>query len=534
MTVTLPKLLKPTATLLTVLALLVFAGYLAVYLIYAAALFRWPYDYDQGEGFELYDAILYSQGEWPYRDNDTFPFYASNYPPLFHLLILPLLPLFGPRLIAGRLVSFTATLVTAGAIAFAVRRESKDITAPSLLRWGLPTLAGLAFLSSNIVYQVGPLCRLHTTMVMFETLAVVAIAGFQHPCHPPRNLLLGLFFLLCAGYTKQLAIFTAAAALGFVFLRDVRKGILSGLGLAVVAGGLFLLIDRATNGQWMLNAIHANVNEFDYRQTLALLGQWLRLHPILLLLAGGLLVYELFWDRLSAYAVWFVFAIGMGLLSGKWGAGPTYFITAIAAACVMAGRASAHLVGAHRNAPQRRDLSLLLVAALFLLQATFTLHLPTTGPVFTPLARALGVADRPVQGDCVTFAYYDSGGYTQLGHLLTADDYQAGERILAYVRHSDGPAFSEEAAFSLLAGRPVVTNPTQLLNLYKNGLLDTSEIVRRIEAEEFGVVVFRAQFYPQPVLEAIGQHYRPVEHMCMNGFYYHILLPHRLLEDVKR
>ncbi|HIE39306.1 MAG TPA: hypothetical protein EYP77_09610, partial [Anaerolineae bacterium] len=261
MTVTLPKLLKPTATLLTVLALLVFAGYLAVYLIYAAALFRWPYDYDQGEGFELYDAILYSQGEWPYRDNDTFPFYASNYPPLFHLLILPLLPLFGPRLIAGRLVSFTATLVTAGAIAFAVRRESKDITAPSLLRWGLPTLAGLAFLSSNIVYQVGPLCRLHTTMVMFETLAVVAIAGFQHPCHPPRNLLLGLFFLLCAGYTKQLAIFTAAAALGFVFLRDVRKGILSGLGLAVVAGGLFLLIDRATNGQWMLNAIHANVNE---------------------------------------------------------------------------------------------------------------------------------------------------------------------------------------------------------------------------------------------------------------------------------
>ena len=76
----------------------------------------------------------------------------------------------------------------------------------------------------------------------------------------------------------------------------------------------------------------------------------------------------------------------------------------------------------------------------------------------------------------------------------------------------------------------MVTNPTQLLNLYKNGLLDTSEIIRRIEAEEFGVVIFRAQFYPQPVLEAIGQHYRPVEHVCMNGFYYHILLPRRTLE----
>jgi len=522
--------LRPLATALAVVALLVFLGYLVVYAVYAAALFQWPYDYDQGEGFELYDAILYSRGEWPYRDNATFPFYASNYPPLFHLLIVPLLPIFGPRLVAGRLVSFVATLVTATVIAVVVRREARDAAPSFLYRWALPALSGLAFLSSNIVYQIGPLCRLHTTMVMFETLAVVALVGFQHPRHGRRNLLLGLFFLLCAGYTKQLAVFTVAACLGFIFLRDVRKALLSGAGLALMAGGLFLLIDRATDGQWMLNIIHANVNEFDYRQTLALLWQWFRLHPVLLLLAGGMLVYELYWDRLSAYSVWFVFAVGMGLLSGKWGAGPAYFTTSIAAACVMAGRALARL---GRVLPERQPKAAAILALalplVFLVQAAFLIHLPTEGPVFGLLARTLGVADRTVQGDCTTFAYYDSGGYTQLGHLLTPEDYRAGERVLAYVRAADGPPFSEEAAFSLLVGRPVVTNPTQLLNLYKNGLLDTSEIVRRVEAEEFGVVIFRAQFYPQPVLDAIGQHYRPVEHICMNGFYYHILLPHRVL-----
>lgn len=84
--------------------------------------------------------------------------------------------------------------------------------------------------------------------------------------------------------------------------------------------------------------------------------------------------------------------------------------------------------------------------------------------------------------------------------------------------------------FSLLAGEPVVTNPTQLLNLYKNDLLDTSEIVARIDAQEFGVVIFRAQFYPPPVLEAIGRNYQPVDHICMNGFYYRILWPHRTVE----
>jgi hypothetical protein len=63
-------------------------------------------------------------------------------------------------------------------------------------------------------------------------------------------------------------------------------------------------------------------------------------------------------------------------------------------------------------------------------------------------------------------------------------------------------------------------------------LLDTREIIEYINRQEFGVVIFRAQFYPPPVLEAIGQNYQPVEHLCMNGFYYHILWPRRRLDSL--
>jgi hypothetical protein len=84
---------------------------------------------------------------------------------------------------------------------------------------------------------------------------------------------------------------------------------------------------------------------------------------------------------------------------------------------------------------------------------------------------------------------------------------------------------------TLLDDRPVVTNPTQLRNLYLNGLLDTTDIVERIDRQEFGVILFRAQFYPDPVLQAIGQNYTTVETVCMNGFYYRILLPDRLLDS---
>ncbi len=505
---------------LAVLATLVYLGYLLVYGVYAAALFRWPFDYDQGEGFELYDAILYSRGEWPYKDNATYPFYASNYPPLFHLLIVPLLPIFGARVVAGRVVSFATTLVTAAAISAAIRREVGGRL--------IPLLGGLSFLASNYVYQIGPLCRMHMTMVMFETLAIVFVAGFDHPDRGRRNLLLGLLMLLCAGYTKQMAVFTVAAALSYVFIRDVRRALVAGTALTAVAGIIFWGLNAATGGQWWINVIQANVNEFDYRQTLFLFGQWFRLHTIFVLLATGYLCYELFWGRLSAYSLWFVFSLGAGALSGKWGAGFGYFTTAVAASCLTAALALGRLVNRASGATAKSAL-MVLVPLLYLIQAPRMLHLPTSGPFFGPLARTLGVADRLVQGDCVTFQYHDSMGYTQLGHLLSAEDYAAGEKILNYVRLAQGPVFSEEAMFTLLADKPVVTNPTQLLNLYKNGLLDTTEMVERISRQEFGMVLFRAQFYPPPVLEAIGQHYQPVDHVCMNGFYYHILWPRRVL-----
>jgi hypothetical protein len=47
---------------LITLALVAFVGYLVVYFIYAVNLFRFPFDYDQGEGFELVDTIAVQPG----------------------------------------------------------------------------------------------------------------------------------------------------------------------------------------------------------------------------------------------------------------------------------------------------------------------------------------------------------------------------------------------------------------------------------------------------------------------------------------
>src|SRR6185436_1626984 len=77
-------------------ALVILLFSLLVYVVYATNLIRFPFDYDQGEGFELVDTILFSQGKWPYQNTEVYPFYSSNYPPLFHIISAPFVWVFGP------------------------------------------------------------------------------------------------------------------------------------------------------------------------------------------------------------------------------------------------------------------------------------------------------------------------------------------------------------------------------------------------------------------------------------------------------
>ncbi len=524
---------------LLALALAVMIAYFLVYIAYAAGLLRFPFDYDQGEGFELVDTVMLSEGRWPYRDAEVYPFYASNYPPLYHVLLIPFAWLFGPAYWYGRLVGFLGTLVTAGAIGYAVWRAERHRA--------IAVLAGLAFLASNTVYHVGPLFRQHMTMVMFETLAVVALAGLPEHRYPTRRrMVIGLALLLAAGYTKQLAVATCVAVFAWLMLRSPRRALAWGAAFAAVAGAIFIWIDRATGGQWTLHIIAANVNEFMPQQALDLYRQWFRLHAPLILLAALLALYELYFARLSLYSVWWVLAVANGALSGKWGAGDSYFATAIAATCVLSGIAAARTLrggwtipGDHPFAARlarlrawiearraaRLAAAAVAVPLLYLWYGVSVLHLPTEGPVFGPVARALGLESS--YGD--RYAFYDSAGwvpgYATIGHIPTQRDIDAGKQIAAIVAEGDRPALSEEAGFSLYAGKDVITNPTQLKNLYENGRYDPSTLIDAIRAHAFNVVVFRAQFYPPPVLDAIYDAYYPDEAIWMNGFNYEIWRP---------
>jgi len=523
----LPQLLHRS---LMTIALIMLLFSFAVYVVYAVNLINFPFDYDQGEGFELVDTIMFSQFQFPYQDTDTYPFYSSNYPPLFHIIPAPLVWLFGGAYWYGRLLGFIGTLLTAGLISFVVYRQGNH-------RW-IALLSGLAFLSSNTVYHIGPLFRQHMTMVLFETAAIVAL-GYGFPQKKTRWIAFGLFMLICAGYTKQLAAITTVAILIWLFIQNPRRGIIWGAIFAISGGLIFAWLTIATNGEWWRQAIVANVNQFNPLQTFGLFKLWFQLHGFLIIPAVLFSLYELYFDRLSIYSVWFVVATLLaGIGSGTWGAGDSYFATSIAAMCILSGLFAARTLNQQwkildnyikrllRLSKVRISpvVILILIPLLYIGYARATLKMPTEGVVFQQIATIFNIEPN-IRGNFYDSASYEVVGYANIGHLVTQDDIDAGFEIVRLIQETDAPVLSEEAGFSIVAGREVITNPTQLLNVWRAGLFDGTELISMIENQEFGMIILRAQFYPVPVLEAMGQHYERDQVIQMNGFDYLILRP---------
>ncbi|NJM41903.1 MAG: hypothetical protein HC853_14685 [Anaerolineae bacterium] len=335
------------------LTLGIFLLYLATYFAYAYNLFKFPFDYDQGEGFELYDAIRLARGENIYLDNAQFPFYASNYPPVYRTLLVPLIWLFGPKLYVGRAVAFACSLVIGGVIFLAARyllRRSEDEgmrrfpSSPHLL---IPLICALAFFAANYVYHVGPLARAHLPMVMFAIAGVYCLErAFDDAAGKPRRRTAPLFaglavaLLMAAAFTKLQAVDALAAGFGFLLLRKPNgfDGVAGCLSFTLI---FLLLMDKATAGQFWLNVVSANVNEYDIDVTWRTYYQWFCLQGALIVCS----VVYVMWDGVAAirarsfqpisiWSLYFVAGSALGMLTGKWGAGPTYLIAAIAASCV--------------------------------------------------------------------------------------------------------------------------------------------------------------------------------------------------------
>ena len=460
------------------LTLLLF--YLLFYLHHVITIAPYPFDVDQGEGYDVTSGWLLWQGRSIYNDNSRWPFYSSNYPPVFSLLLAPIVGQYGPVPGTGRLLSATAALLTAGLIGLVVRQRTGHGPAA--------TTAGLLYLASNYVYHVTPLARVNALAALF------ALAGVYCCTRTGPWWRVGtVAAFLLALYTKQTTIDAVAAGLLFLLLRDRRAGLIVTATLGVLGGLIWLVLDLASGGQFFLNIVVGNVNPWTLGQTVGYYRNFLELHAVVVALAGWR-AWRAFragaWDPFELY---WVFSLVLAITVGKWGAGESYFLAPIVASCVLGGEALAALA----SRATARPVFLALAGTLVVVQGLLMAHGPLHG-----LAPFL--TDRGAQASV-------------LARQPTESDVRAADELIDIFRKSEAPVLSEDPGYAIAAGHAVIGNATHLRNLYLAGVWSPDELVAEIRARRFGWIVLNAELYPEPVLEAIGQSYYLYEEYTING-----------------
>ncbi|MBV8717628.1 MAG: glycosyltransferase family 39 protein [Chloroflexi bacterium] len=469
-------------------ALLLLAVYAVAFVQFAAQLVSFPFDLDQGEGYDAWSGWLINLGQLPYTSNASFPYYSSNYPPLWSYLVSIPMAWLGPGLTGARIVSTLSALATAAVLGAAAYRSTHRHVA------GL--LAGGFFLASPYVFHTTPLARVNSLELLG---AVVALSLLDAQLTRRRILLAGLV-LAAALFTKPTAIDVVVAAAASVTLRQPRSGasLLAAVG-AVGAVGLGALM-LFTHGAFWLNVVAGNANPFDANQLAAYASNFSVLHCVLLALAIWQCAAMLLKRQWSPWALYVITAGVSALGVAKWGAGESYFLGAIAAMCVLA----AIWIGRFLDSAPSLQLRLGIGAAL-LMQALLLSH----------AALSSVVPWLPDRGPQSAF----------LGRAPSLDDVAAGQLIASEVRGLRGPALSEDPSFAVVAGKPLVGNATHLRNLYESGLWDPTPMVNDLRDHRYAIVILDAELYPEPVLAAIGQFYFLDRSVQVNGATYRLFLP---------
>jgi hypothetical protein len=515
----------PPLALWPVVALLVL--YAAFYVQAAGELVAFPFDFDQGEGYDAWSGWLLANGHLPYTENETFPYYSSNYPPVWSWLVSLPMRSAGPGLAPARAISAAAGLLAVLLVGLAARRLSGSALA------GL--LAGGLFLASPYLFHTAPLARVNSTALL---LSLLGLTLFEIPTR--ARLVLGSLVLLAAVFTKQTAFDATLAGLVYVLFVS-RPG--AALAAAVIGvGGLMglALLMWLTRGAFWLNAFAANVNPFDFEQLASYGLNFVVVHCVVL----GFAIYAI--RDLAARSTWspwvFYLVVSglMALASGKWGAGESYFLGPLAAGCVLAAIPMARLLdGEDAQWRQRvRPLqgrrwgftALVRSSRAFVSRARsralggrspFAARYLLAGAIFV---QALIFSHGPLSE---VVPWLPDRGFQAglLGTMPSGRDRAGGDEIVAMIVAAQGQALSEDPSFTVAAGQPIVANATHLRNLHEAGLWRGTSLVADVDARRFGIVILHAQLYPAPVLSAIGRSYAIDRIVTVGPATYQIFVP---------
>jgi hypothetical protein len=439
------------------------AVHAGVLLYHVARTLAFPYDLNYGEGYLLFDAVRLSRGEPIYADLQNFPMVRSPYPPLFPWLWSLIVPLAGPALWPGRLLSVLALVGIVALVATNALRVRCGI-------WPAVAAAGLV-VASPFVYDWTAYARVDMLALLFAAAGVAVAQRFGD-----RRGWTGVLgaALLCglAIWTKQTTVTAALAVAIALTLRSPRRGAAFLALLAIPSGIALLALDAATHGEFVRHVLEGNSqNPVLPVRAVIFVGFLAALH--LPALAGGL-----WWLRRalggmpSPIALYLPISLVAALSAGNAGSSVNYLIEPV------------------------------IALALVVPYAWRAVPSPATG-----LAPLLAVVQ------LVLLLHWPNGfgtGYlseSTLGHTPTDADAAIGAHLDDVVRGAPGGVIAEPAAFAVRAGLPIYMQPIDLRAEQLLGRWQSGPLVDALAGGRFALVLTAYNFFPADVERAIVEHF---------------------------
>jgi hypothetical protein len=318
---------------------------------------HFPYTLDYGEGPLLDQTVRLAHFQNIYQyDLSQSPYTISNYPPVFPLIQVPFVWIFGPALWYGRLLSILSVLASAWFIGMTLQAMTRSNLAgvtggllllvfPYIFHWSpLNRIDSLALALSwaglyVIVRGSSRLALAQTALLPKQSL----VKSFRMDVTGQRWLVAGAALLVAAIFTRQTYALAAPLA-AFVWLIHLTRR-RRAFHLVVLVGGasivLLILLTLFTLGGFYTNIVTANVNPFiwktvqDYADPIWKNMRFLVVGAAAFLLAGAIKPW-----RVSSWwvvAPYLIGAVLSGLTIGKDGSNVNYLFEFSAALSLVAG-----------------------------------------------------------------------------------------------------------------------------------------------------------------------------------------------------
>jgi hypothetical protein len=316
---------------------------------------HFPYTLDYGEGPLLDQTIHLAHFQNIYHNNlNQSPYTISNYPPLFPLIQVPFVWIFGPAFWYGRLLSMLSILVAALFIGLILQMLTHSNLAG--------VSGGLLLLVFPYIFHWSPLNRIDGLALALSMSGLYVIvrgssrSALNAAAPSPEQSLLnphdlfsqpwlvaGAGLLVAAIFTRQSYALAAplAAFVWLVHLAPRRRAVHLAILVAGASLFLFILLNLVTLGGFYTNIVTANVNPFlwktvEYYAT----PIWKNMRFLVVGAAAFLLAGAIKPWRVSSWwlvAPYLVGAVLSGLTIGKDGSNVNYLFEFSAALCLVAG-----------------------------------------------------------------------------------------------------------------------------------------------------------------------------------------------------